>query len=54
MSPPALEQLSGTLVDSDLDEVPIGVARVEAADSTMGACPLDGAAFRREGAPRRR
>ena len=51
---PAPERISGTLVDNDLDEAPIGVAHVEAADSATSACPLDGAAFRREGAARRR
>lgn len=42
-TPPSVpERVSGTLVDSDLDEVPIGVAHVEAANSATGACPLDG------------
>lgn len=43
-TPPSVpERISGTLVESDLDEVRIGVAHVEAADSATGACPLDGA-----------
>jgi len=43
-TPPSVpERISGTLVDSNLYEVPIGVAHVEAADSAMRACPLDGA-----------
>ena len=41
MPPPAAERLSGTLVDSDIDEVLVGVAHVEAADSAIGTCPLD-------------
>ena len=40
MSPPALEQLSGTLVDSNVDKVLVGVAHVKAADSAMGTHPL--------------
>ena len=47
-------RVSGTLVDSDLDESPIGATHVDAADSALGTCPLDGAAIRSGGAPRRR
>ena len=47
-------QSSGALVDSDLDEFPSGATHVETADSALGTCPLDGAAVRSGGAPRRR
>ena len=45
---------SDTLVDSDLDEVPIGATHVEAADSALGTRPLDGTAVRSGDASRRR
>ena len=47
-------QPSGTLVDSDRDGFPFGATHIEAADSALGTCPLDGAAVRSGGAPRRR